>query len=115
MEPEKVIPTTPVSKSGPRHTNENSSIYIHSNDPKVISKGCNVDVLRHSEGGVLPYITDLSYEQRRPHTINPSYSNKSDHGKRPMHQTSLVLNPQVIKPEYNTHNQKVIFYTLYVS
>jgi hypothetical protein len=102
------LSTPPTSKSGPRHTNENSSIYIHSNDPKVVSKGYTVDVLRHSEGGVLPYISDVPYDQRiRPHTINPTYSNKTDHGSRPMHQSSLVLNPQVIKPEYTTHNQKV--------
>ena len=96
------------SKSGARHTIENSSIYIHSNDPKVISKGINIDCLRHYEGGVLPYISDVPYDKRKTNNgIN--YSNKTDHGSRPMHQTTFSLdkNSNNSKSEFKTHNQKV--------
>jgi hypothetical protein len=99
--------------SSARHTNENSSIYVHSNDPKVVNRGVNIESLRHYEGGILPFISDTPYEKRKINNTNVNYTNKTDHGSRPMHQTTFLVDQHPshnTRTEYKTHNQKVSAY-----
>jgi len=71
------------------HTNDYSQIYVHKNDPKLISQGINVTTLKHVEGGYMPFLNDNAYAQNKANRVEYKYNAKTSHGTRPMHQTTF--------------------------
>lgn len=66
-------------------------IYIYKNDPKQVHKGVNITDVRQAQGGFLPLLAYTPYSQRRHDNTSYAYNARSDHGSRPMHQSTISL------------------------
>lgn len=85
-------------------------IYIYKNDPKLVHKGVNITDVRQAQGGFLPLLAYTPYSQRRHDNTSYVYNARSDHGSRPMHQSTISLShcePNQSKNQFITQNDLV--------
>ena len=106
-------PHTALSSRSNTNTNDTiSAIYIYKNDPKQINKGLRISDVIHPQGGYMPILAESAYNERKLANSAYNYSNKVDHGTRPMHQSTFnfINNSSagnVNVNEFNTSNKTV--------
>jgi hypothetical protein len=74
------------------NTNDSiSAIYLYKNDPKQINKGLRISDVIHPQGGYMPVLAEVSYDQRKFTNTSHRYDNKLDHGSRPQHKSTFNI------------------------